>query len=122
MSTIGSRIAEERARLGLSQADFADLTGYPYHIQASHERDEIAPEGSYLQVITKHGCDVLYIVTGNREQPINLSTDEHVLVENYRAMNEAHRLKIPSVSNTFAYKRPDGSIRYKYLQSDNHSY
>ncbi|CDG96494.1 putative prophage transcriptional regulator [Xenorhabdus bovienii str. puntauvense] len=103
MSTIGNRIKEEREHLGLSRTDFAKLTGYSSHTQASYERDEIMPEGVYLQEITEHGCDTLYIITGCRERPINLSTDEQVLVENYRAMNEAARLKIPTVSDTFTY-------------------
>ncbi|CDH30734.1 helix-turn-helix domain-containing protein [Xenorhabdus bovienii] len=113
MNTIGSRITEERERLGLSQAEFASLMGYPCHIQASHERDEIMPEGSYLQEITKHGCDILYVITGNKEQPINLSIDEQVLVDNYRAMNEAHRLKISSVSDTVTYKNINENVKIK---------
>ncbi|MDE1483936.1 helix-turn-helix domain-containing protein [Xenorhabdus bovienii] len=103
MSTIGSRIKEERELLGLSQTDFANLTGYSSHVQATYERDETIPESVYLQKVAKYGCDTLYIVTGHKERPINLSTDERVLVKNYRAMNEATRLNIQTVSDTFTY-------------------
>ncbi|BET96473.1 XRE family transcriptional regulator [Xenorhabdus taiwanensis] len=117
MSTTGSRIAEERARLGFSQSEFASLVGYSFIQQICYERDEIPLSELYLQALTKHGIDTLYIITGNRLHPINISTEEQEIIENYRAMNEAHRLKIPPVGNTVAYKRPDEHIRYKYLQS-----
>ncbi|CDH19948.1 conserved hypothetical protein [Xenorhabdus bovienii str. kraussei Quebec] len=110
MSTIGSRIKEERERLGLSQTDFANLTGYSSHVQATYEYDQTIPEGVYLQKIAKHGCDTLYIVTGHKERSINLSTDEQVLVKKYRAMNEAPRLKIQTVSDTFTYANVSRNI------------
>ncbi|WP_258087366.1 hypothetical protein [Xenorhabdus bovienii] len=117
MSTTGSRIAEERARLGFSQSEFANLVGYSLIQQICYERDEIPLSGLYLQALTKHSVDTLYIITGNRLHPINISAEEQEIIENYRAMNEAHRLKILSASDTIAYKRPDERIRYKYLQS-----
>ncbi|MBD2786644.1 transcriptional regulator [Xenorhabdus sp. DI] len=115
MSTMGSRIKEERKRLGLSQGDFANLVGYPCSIQASYENDEIPIAGLHLLKLAERGCDTLYITIGNKIHPMNISIDELELIENYRAMNEASRLNIPTASNTFASKR-HGSIRYKYLQ------
>ncbi|PHM36181.1 transcriptional regulator [Xenorhabdus mauleonii] len=110
MGTIGNRIKEERERLGLSKMDFAHLTGYPGHVQTSYERDEIMPEGMYLQEITKHGCDTLYIITGHKERPIKLSIDEQELVKNYRAMNKALRLKISAISDTFTQSIVSGNV------------
>ncbi|WP_340610762.1 helix-turn-helix domain-containing protein [Xenorhabdus bharatensis] len=110
MSTTGSRIAEERARLGLSQDEFASLVGYSLIQQICYERDEIPIGGLYLQALTKHGVDTLYIITGNRLHPINISTEEQEIIENYRAMNEAHRLKISTVSDTFTYSIINRSV------------
>ncbi|MDE9487244.1 XRE family transcriptional regulator [Xenorhabdus bovienii] len=114
MSTIGSRIKEERERLGLSQTDFANMTGDSSHVQASYESNQIAPEGLYLQKITRHGCDTLYIITGYRRRPINISTDEQELIENYRAMNEASRLKIQAVGDTFTYSKVSRNVANNY--------
>ncbi|MCC8379535.1 helix-turn-helix domain-containing protein [Xenorhabdus sp. PB30.3] len=113
MSTMGSRIKEERERLGLSQDEFASLVGYALIQQICYERDEVPLGGVYLQALTKHGIDTLYIITGNRLRPINISAEEQEIIENYRAMNTASRLKLPAVSHDLAYKRHIQSIGNK---------
>ncbi|SFN70651.1 helix-turn-helix domain-containing protein [Xenorhabdus japonica] len=113
MSTMGSRIKEKREHLGLSQTEFASLVGYSLIQQICYERDEIPLGGLYLQALAKHGIDTLYIITGNRLNPINISAEEQEIIENYRAMNEASRLKLPEVSHDFAYKRHIESIGNK---------
>ncbi|QTL38523.1 hypothetical protein HGO23_11455 [Xenorhabdus budapestensis] len=113
MSTMGSRIKEERERLGLSQNEFANMVGYSFIQQICYERDNSPLGRLYLQALTKHGIDTLYIITGNRLRPINISIEEQEIIENYRAMNTASRLKLPAVSHEFAYKRNIESIGNK---------
>ncbi|MEN4246318.1 helix-turn-helix domain-containing protein [Serratia marcescens] len=108
MSTIGFRIREERERMGLSQTEFAALADHSRSAQAGYERDEKVPGGNYLSALAKAGCDVLYILTGNRT-PISMneiSMEELKLIENYRAMDDAARLNIQAVGDSFAQSKP----------------
>lgn len=65
-STIGSRLREERERLGLSQTDFAALGSASKHSQIDWEGDKSAPNARFLASIGEAGADVGYIVTGAR--------------------------------------------------------
>ncbi|CDH30735.1 helix-turn-helix domain-containing protein [Xenorhabdus bovienii] len=113
MSTIGFRLKEERNRLGLNQTDFASLAGHSRGAQACYERDEKIPGGAYLQKLAEHGCDVLYILTGNRTpQPqVTISNEEQILIEHYRAMSEESRLNMQAVGSAFAQSVPDKRIK-----------
>ncbi|CDL86352.1 hypothetical protein [Xenorhabdus cabanillasii] len=113
MSTIGNRIRKECERLGLSQTDFSGLAGYSFDQQASYECDEIPFDCLQLHALTEYGFDILYIITGGSIRRMNISPDEQEIVEHYRAMNEASRLKIPEISNESAYKRNIESIGNK---------
>jgi transcriptional regulator with XRE-family HTH domain len=66
MDTIGSRIKEERARLGLSQEKMASAGGVQKRAQARYESDERCPDGLYLSAIAQIGADVQYILIGVR--------------------------------------------------------
>lgn len=66
MNTIGSRIKEERARLGLSQEKMASAGGVQKRAQARYESDERCPDGLYLSAIAQIGADVQYILIGIR--------------------------------------------------------
>ncbi|CEE93476.1 Regulatory protein, putative (fragment) [Xenorhabdus nematophila str. Anatoliense] len=113
MSTMGSRLKEERQRLGLNQTEFTDLVGHSLIQQIHYERDAFPLGGLYLQALTRHGIDTIYIITGSRLQPVSISAEEQEIIEHYRAMNEASRLKIPEVSNDSAYTRYIHSIGNK---------
>jgi transcriptional regulator with XRE-family HTH domain len=63
---VGTRLREERERLGLSQPAFADLGGAKKHSQIHYESDRRAPDSDYLSALAAHGVDVLYVVTGQR--------------------------------------------------------
>ena len=63
MAIIGSRIREERERLGLTQASL----GVAPKTQRFYEIDERQPDALYLAAFAERGADVLYIVTGRRE-------------------------------------------------------
>ncbi len=66
MDTIGSRIRDERSRLGLSQTAFADLAGQKKNSQINYEADKRSPDGTYLAAIAAAGVDITFVLTGVR--------------------------------------------------------
>ena len=64
--SIGTRIREERERLGLSQTKFAALAGASRRVQAKWEADETSPTAVALAEFANAGVDVPYVLTGIR--------------------------------------------------------
>lgn len=64
MIDLGKRLKEERERLGLTQAKFAEACGVGRTAQFNYERGEREPSWSYISAAEKIGADVLYIFTG----------------------------------------------------------
>lgn len=95
MNTIGSRLREERLRLGLSQDEFAAVGGVLRRAQSNYESDERSPDAKYLRAIADIGVDVLYILRGKRHalaperaEAAQLDADERELVDTYRQFND----------------------------------
>lgn len=63
------RLLEERKRLGLSQADAAAACGVSREMWGKYERGAASPGCDVLAAFSDTGADVLYILTGRREQP-----------------------------------------------------
>ena len=95
MPTIFDRLRAERERLGLSQQALAERCGVTARSQRNYESGERAPDASYLSAIAAAGADVLYILMGQRSQPLSpeatLPTDEQVLLDSYRRCNALGR-------------------------------
>jgi len=66
LSTFGERLRAERATTGLSQVEFAALGGAKKHSQINYEADKSWPSCEYLSLLSRHGVDVHYILTGER--------------------------------------------------------
>jgi transcriptional regulator with XRE-family HTH domain len=66
MNTIGNRLKEERARLGITQEKMALAGGVQKRAQARYESGERCPDGHYLASVAELGADVNYILTGVR--------------------------------------------------------
>jgi len=64
--SIGSRLKEERKRLGMDQIAFGQMGGVQAVAQSNYENDKRHPDAAYLASISAAGVDVLYIVTGQR--------------------------------------------------------
>jgi transcriptional regulator with XRE-family HTH domain len=64
--SFGTRLAEERKRLGLKQADFAKLVGTDVPKQSLYENDRRELRAAYLARLPQAGVDVVYILTGRR--------------------------------------------------------
>jgi transcriptional regulator with XRE-family HTH domain len=64
---LGERLMRERARLGLTQAELAELTGIARRTQINYESGQRAPDAVYLDTVDKRGIDALFVVTGRRQ-------------------------------------------------------
>lgn len=66
--SFGERLREERVKLGLNQSAFGTLAGVTKKTQMLYESGERAPDALYLTAIEEAGADVLYILSGKRNQ------------------------------------------------------
>lgn len=78
MSTTGERIREERERLKLNQTQFGTAGGVAKNTQLRYENNDRSPDAQYLEKLATYGVDILYIVTGQRNEnaatsPIEMS-------------------------------------------------
>jgi transcriptional regulator with XRE-family HTH domain len=64
--SFGRRLAEERKRLGLKQAEFAERVGTDVPKQSLYENDRRELRADYLARLGAAGVDILYILTGRR--------------------------------------------------------
>jgi len=65
--SIGSRLREERKRLGLTQEALGQLGSVRRQAQLLYEKDLFVPDANYLAAIAAAGVDVLYVITGRKE-------------------------------------------------------
>jgi len=66
--SFGSRLAEERKRLGLKQAEFADLVGTDVPKQSLYENDRRELRADYLARLADADVDIVYVLTGRRSE------------------------------------------------------
>lgn len=95
--TIGTRLKEERERLGYNQSDFAALAGVTRKTLFGYESAERFPAGDALAAWSEEGLDVQYVVTGERTptgSTQGLPADEQLLLEAYREMPAANKKKL----------------------------
>ena len=100
---IGDRLRAEREALGLSQPKFAALAGTTKQTLFSWESGKTAPDGFQLSALAAAGADVLYILTGQRSQPVpesvSLPPRQRALLANYEATDEDGRRVIESTAS-----------------------
>lgn len=77
--TLCERLVEERKRLGLTQARFAELGGVSKRSQIAYEQGR-PPTTDYLVAIAAAGVDVLYVVTGERRHAPSPLTSQRDVV------------------------------------------
>jgi transcriptional regulator with XRE-family HTH domain len=66
--SFGTRLAEERKRLGLKQAEFADLVGTAVPKQSLYENDRRELRADYLARLADAEVDIVYVLTGRRSE------------------------------------------------------
>ena len=64
--SFGKRLADERKRLGLKQAEFADLVGTDVPKQSLYENDRRELRADYLARLAQANVDIVYVLTGRR--------------------------------------------------------
>lgn len=83
MSYFFERLREERTKLGLKQADFAEQIGVTKLSQSNYETGKRKPDVEYLEKAASLGADTHYIVTGQRS-----SIDEQALADCIEILEE----------------------------------
>ena len=66
--SFGTRLAEERKRLGLKQAEFADLVYTDVPKQSLYENDGRELRADYLARLAHADVDIIYVLTGKRSE------------------------------------------------------
>ena len=82
----GARLAEERKRLGLKQAEFASLVGTDVPKQSLYENDRRELRAEYLAKLSDARVDVVYVLTGRRSEGPWLDEDVGDLLGAYLAL------------------------------------
>ena len=82
----GTRLAEERKRLGLKQAEFASLVGTDVPKQSLYENDRRELRADYLARLADAKVDVVYVLTGQRSQGDWLGDGPSGLISAYLAL------------------------------------
>ncbi|WP_232338784.1 helix-turn-helix domain-containing protein [Burkholderia cenocepacia] len=102
MSQVGSRLREERLRIGLSQDEFAAVGGITRRSQSAYESDERSPDASYLLGVRAIGVDIYYVLTGERISAehgageVKADGEEAEFLEVYRQLNETGKATLQS--------------------------
>jgi DNA-binding XRE family transcriptional regulator len=78
--SIGERLTQERKRLGLSQADFANQVGISLSSQKRYESGKREPDTSYLEGARSLGVDITYLLTDKRHIHKDEWVDEFYMV------------------------------------------
>lgn len=66
MISFGKRLREERERFEWNQEEIALKIDVTKQVQGLYERGQRAPSAEYLAAMASLGCDVLYVLTGQR--------------------------------------------------------
>src|SRR3954453_16208161 len=82
----GNRLAEERKRLGLKQAEFASLVGTDVPKQSLYENDRRELRADYLARLAGAQVDVVYVLTGQRTEGDWLGRGASELLSAYVAL------------------------------------
>ncbi|WP_216891475.1 helix-turn-helix domain-containing protein [Pseudomonas putida] len=84
---VGSRLREERERLGLSQEDFGARVGVSRGTQQKYElAGAYSIDLKYLAAIETVGADASYVLTAFRTLVEGLSADEASVLDQFRSI------------------------------------
>jgi transcriptional regulator with XRE-family HTH domain len=84
--SFGERLASERKRLGLRQAEFASLVGTDAAKQSLYENGKRELRADYLARLADAQVDVIYILTGQRAEGEWLAGGATDLLDAYFAL------------------------------------
>lgn len=120
MSGIGSRLRQERERLGLSQKAFGEIGGVEANAQGKYESGDRAPKADYLSRVAARGVDVLYVLTGAPTPTLtdNLSQIEEKVLVSYRTLHKEDQDAIRRLTITLAELSATQAIKGRPGPSD----
>ncbi|MEQ7921126.1 helix-turn-helix domain-containing protein [Xanthomonas sp. WHRI 1810A] len=104
MDSLGSRLREERRRLGLTQQALAQLGHVEANSQALYESGKRIPRADYLASVAVGGIDLLYVVLAKR-MPLaleSLTDEESMVVCDYRTLDLGDRLAFKRLSSSLS--------------------
>lgn len=94
MECLGSRLKQERQRLGLTQAMLATIGGVAPNAQGHYESGKRWPKADYLQSVSAAGVNIGYLINGpvcsldapvcvphlesDESPPVNVTSDQFV--------------------------------------------
>ena len=84
--TFGKRLAEERKRLGMKQAEFAAMVGTDVPKQSLYENDRRELRGDLLARLAANGVDIHYVLTAERCEGAPLGEDATEMVSAFVAL------------------------------------
>jgi transcriptional regulator with XRE-family HTH domain len=109
--SFGSRLAEERKRLGYRQAEFAAMVGSDMPKQSLYENDHRALRGAYLARAAAAGVDVIYVLTGQRTEAALFGEDASALLSGYLALPAPLRAELARLVGELSRQVGKGSGR-----------
>jgi len=122
MSSIGTRLKEERERIALSQTTMAEAVGSTRKSQFNYETDSRHPDALYLAALDGIGVDVLYVVTGRRSQASAasgaLEPDEQALLDGYRRCSADGRRHVLQTASLLSQHAPPTKAAAAKTQTD----
>jgi transcriptional regulator with XRE-family HTH domain len=107
----GARLAEERKRLGLRQAEFAELVGTDVPKQSLYETGKRELKASFIARLAEANVDIIYVLTGQRSQGRWLDAEAGALVSAYASLAPELRQALLRLAEAMRdqYARPPGT-------------
>jgi transcriptional regulator with XRE-family HTH domain len=106
--SFGKRLADERKRLGMKQAEFVARLGIDVPRQSLYENDRRELRADYLARIAELGIDILYVVTGRRGEGARLDEGANTLLADHTALPREMQLAVEGLAHALreAFPRP----------------
>ena len=101
--SFGSRLKEERRRLGFKQAQFAALVGTDVPKQSLYETGHRQLRAGYLARLEPVGVDLLYVVTGRRSDGALLGENASAFLAAYLDLPEELREPVDRLLGDLAH-------------------
>ena len=118
--SFGARLAEERKRLGLKQAEFAALVGTDVPKQSLYENDRRELRADYLARLADANVDVIYVLTGHRMEGSRLSEQATRLLSAYLCLPEASQRTLAEFIETLRQDFDHGAPRTVHSRSQDY--
>jgi transcriptional regulator with XRE-family HTH domain len=96
----GVRLAEERKRLRMRQAEFAARVGTDAAKQSLYENGRRELRGDYLARLAEAGVDAVYILTGRRSDSAWLGEGANRLLADYLTLPDSMQQVVEDLART----------------------